>query len=956
MKKNKKYVAIILIALCIAGAGIAVWINAIKLDYVGEYNQYNLAKAERNGQYGYINEEKRAVIPIQYDEVEDFTDTKLAVVALDGKKGCFNVDGEEIFEPKYSEITIGEYNENGMVFVKADDEENFVDKQGKKIYQSCEETEAWDWLKVKLNDKFGCVDEDGNVILPCEYTDLELGSNHASCVKATLDGKLNFVSYDGTILYEEIGEFNENGWAKVKRNAQYGYIDEQGKVMIPTKYDTLELGAFQSNGYATVKGNNTINYVDKYGNMLYKLVRALGENGLAAAQDDSGYWGFIDENGKEVIPFYYTEVGDFQDNGLAKVKSGDSYGFINELGVIMIDPYYDEVSDFNENGMAMVRTGKRYNFVNSIGAKQYDNVWEFTEMGIAPAKKDGKYFFINKAGNKINDCIYDVVNSFDEGNQIYKVRQGTKYGLVNKNGEEMLPVAYDGIDTRYRYHIVWNGALYGVVTLEGKTLCDAEYKYIGDVDCENELLLAEKVKNQWELRNWNNETIIQFEADNAFFCNGFVCVYNGENQSIYNAEGQLVLQGYSLYGRVKDKLYIVKEEKWGVADSEVNIIVEPQYDRIRITEDGNYIFFQDDKAGIMDEKGNIVLEPKYTSINKDDDYYLVAEDGKYGYLDSLFNVVIPFQFDDASCFVDGIAVVKVGEKYGIINEKGQFILAPTYDDIGYVYEEDPYVKINNSGKYGLIDKNGNVVLWPEYDDIYVLDDWIEVEMEDTYGAMNLDLEWIVPLNYRDVGRDSEYNVMWADDMDDIRHYFDMNGNELIYGDGWKSSISEDGLITVSQGDGYSLYDAEGRYVRYLDYYNVCKFFRGLSNAEDEDYNCGFINEDGNIVIPFEFDNAGHFSEDGLVSVYKDGKWAFMDEAGELITDFIFDKVSDFSYGRAAVCRDGKWGYINAKGEEVIPVRYDCADDFYGSKVSVTIGTDEDAVEYTINYVGDIIEE
>ena len=43
-------------------------------------------------------------------------------------------------------------------------------------------------------------------------------------------------------------------------------------------------------------------------------------NGLAAVQNESGRWGFIDKNGRLAVDFEYTDAGYFDDNGFCPVR------------------------------------------------------------------------------------------------------------------------------------------------------------------------------------------------------------------------------------------------------------------------------------------------------------------------------------------------------------------------------------------------------------------------------------------------------------------------------------------------------------------------------------------------------------------------------------------------------------------------------------------------------------
>src|SRR5438105_2982043 len=62
---------------------------------------------------------------------------------------------------------------------------------------------------------------------------------------------------------------------------------------------------------------------------------------------------------------------------------------------------------------------------------------------------------------------------------------------------------------------------------------------------------------------------------------------------------------------------------------------------------------------------------------------------------------------------------------------------------------------------------------------------------------------------------------------------------------------------------------------------------------------GFINSAGQIVINPQYDEATWFSE-GLAGVKINGKWGFIDEAGRIVIQPQFDGVIDFYEGLASV--------------------------------------------------------
>ena len=91
---------------------------------------------------------------------------------------------------------------------------------------------------------------------------------------------------------------------------------------------------------------------------------------------------------------------------------------------------------------------------------------------------------------------------------------------------------------------------------------------------------------------------------------------------------------------------------------------------------------------------------------------------------------------------------------------------------------------------------------------------------------------------------------------------------------------------------------------------------------------GYLNEDGELAIAAQFEEALEFSEGGLAAVKKDGLWGFVDEDGALVIACQYEKVLGFSQnGLAAVGKEQKIGYINESGAWVIEPQFTVADDF-----------------------------
>jgi len=89
---------------------------------------------------------------------------------------------------------------------------------------------------------------------------------------------------------------------------------------------------------------------------------------------------------------------------------------------------------------------------------------------------------------------------------------------------------------------------------------------------------------------------------------------------------------------------------------------------------------------------------------------------------------------------------------------------------------------------------------------------------------------------------------------------------------------------------------------------------------------GYMNQNGEVVIPLTYDFADTFSE-GLAYVRKGGKNVYINSKEEVVLDLDYDYLYTFFDGLAKVQKNEKFGYINKKGIQITPIKYDRAAPF-----------------------------
>jgi hypothetical protein len=101
---------------------------------------------------------------------------------------------------------------------------------------------------------------------------------------------------------------------------------------------------------------------------------------------------------------------------------------------------------------------------------------------------------------------------------------------------------------------------------------------------------------------------------------------------------------------------------------------------------------------------------------------------------------------------------------------------------------------------------------------------------------------------------------------------------------------------------------------------------------------GYINKEGQLVIPAVYDVAGSFKE-GLAPVASssDKGFGFINKQGETVVPFRYDWAHKFSDGLALVKKNGLFGYIDKTGAEVLKPQFITANDFENGLAPVGTG-------------------
>jgi hypothetical protein len=190
------------------------------------------------------------------------------------------------------------------------------------------------------------------------------------------------------------------------KNKKCGFIDENGKSVIPINYpfqESLISNTYFKNGYVVLKQKTKSVLLDSLGTKIsFSGFEDLGlpSEGIIPVKKNKK-WGFSDMKGKLKIPCSYSKAGSFE-NGFAKVKLNKSAGVIDSAGRIIVPFIYEDVIEENKYFLAS-REGKTA-LISKEGsqllAPDYERI-EFLSDKIVSATDDKNILYLNLLTGKI---------------------------------------------------------------------------------------------------------------------------------------------------------------------------------------------------------------------------------------------------------------------------------------------------------------------------------------------------------------------------------------------------------------------------------------------------------------------------------------------------------------------------------------------------------------------------
>ena len=506
--------------------------------------------------------------------------------------------------------------------------------------------EQYNYFVLKQGDMYGVIDRNGNTVIAPQYSEIRIPNPEKSVficyqensvttlneknekilteyniepirlknissdlmyeksvLKYEQDGKYGLISLDGKQItkpiYEDIDSLTyKEGALIVKKDGKYGVINIKGNKLVEIMYDNIQLDEYYDNDDQT-----------KYAGY------------IVSVKTEDGYrYGYLNNKGKEILKTEYNEISrvtqikDTENSYLICAKNGQ-YGIMKNEQELIANEYQSIEYDAT-NEVFIIEKSKKYGIANQEGTiivpVQYNQIDITGIYFYAQNEQDTVVYNSNGTQVDVNPNIA-IVNT---NNEKYKIRinneDGTKYGVINQNGQQLIEEKYNYIEYLHdNYFIVSNeNSKQGIIDDKGNEKVEINKDSLQKLQGTDFIQTSIIDTKMTQIYNKNIEQICEMQNATVDVEENYIKVYNETETKYFSKEGKEI-ENTEVYPN--NKLFVkVKDNKYGFVDSNGKLIVDYKYDKAyEFNEYGYATVKSDGKWGAINEQGEEVAPPTY---------------------------------------------------------------------------------------------------------------------------------------------------------------------------------------------------------------------------------------------------------------------------------------------------------------------------------------------------------
>lgn len=736
-----------------------------------------------------------------------------------------------------------------------------------------------------------------------------------------------------------------NGMARVCMNGFWGFIDAEGNEIISCIYEKAE--DFNEDGFACVsKEYKGLLKIDKKG-IVVEMKSDKGQIQVSLSEDGSHTriqplfdtniksinhkYVILDKDGNLMYPYSLNDV----ETRLSRyyyLKSGDNYGILDPLTGFIVDIVYKKIIFLSIRIALLIDSDEKAAIIDLTDESIIVSDIVRWQLSCLPYMvywgKDGVARIISSKGDFHQEILgFTSISKVKKG--CYKIAKEGSYAILK-----------DGVLSDFKYNDENPSEEYlnHVETYFDKDM-DFSKSKADDVQVKSKKGHTSEIqKKRTEIRLTTFKDL-KFVVNNVNLSKGFVAFKEDQRYGIKNKKGEIVLTAsYSSIDPLSDFCAVVtKDGNHQLFFYDEGILRSGIYHDVKKT--GALIVAKSSGISIFDQEGNLLFddvdlfykvvdktyavhsitnnkialinsvtyertEYEYTSVGKTNqrisrhNYVIkVVRDGKVYELASS-NLKEPISRESQSKDLHDVMVSEndrafcdMNHPYRIVRKEGKIglysdemgcdILSCIYDEISSDYpsaKQNIYL-VKKDGHFGMIDLWGDMIV-----------DCIFDHIQNVEGISPK--IFLVELNGRKGVIDSLCNQVLNCEYDEIS----INEQNLL--------LKKDGLYGISKMRGLRTE---------ICYRNITRLNNSLFCGETGNH--VDIIDSKNLIVLMRAEDYIVYPSMKVSAVKSDGKWGFISNSGEKVTDFIYDSVAkEYDGGILSVILNGKEIKLNRKAE------------------------------------------
>ena len=360
---------------------------------------------------------------------------------------------------------------------------------------------------------------------------------------------------------------------------------------------------------------------------------------------------------------------------------------------------------------------------------------------------------------------------------------------------------------------------------------------------------------------------------------------------------------------------VMIQGKWGFINTKGGIAISFEYDYAASFAHGLAAVKKNNKWGFIDKSGTLVRPYRHNLCNPfNQDIYsasgnklleasnpyieklhydyvgsfrhglaCVRLDNKWGYVDQIGTLIIPFIYEYATIFTQGLASVKKNNKWGCIDRSGKVIIPFLYEYIDTFSQG--LARVKYEGKWAVIDKNAQLYT------PFIYDYELQNSARSNYKEMTIFKEgnyWGWQLTHSDLGHIPSYTA------------YEIFSNSLI------KFTRKDGTFDVTNFKGQ---------VKLSEVLHIDVIKNSLACFKDSNGMYGAVNHEGDIIIVAVYKNIKNCYA-GMIAVQVGQQWLLKNHKGEYIDAGFYDSIGEFNDNIVQVEQNHQWEYIDTSGKSI----------------------------------------